>query len=315
MSRNPDGRGVYVIAPTPFHEDGRVDEASTDRMTDFFVQCGVTGITVLGQMGEAPKLEHQEALALACRVIRRAPVPVIVGVSSAGFAAMRTLSRAVIDAGAAAVMIAPPSSLKTDDQIATYYRQAAEAIGQDVPFVVQDFPLTFNVVMAPSVIRRIVSENASCTMLKHEDWPGLEKISTLRSYEREGSMRPISIFCGNGGIFLDFEVERGADGAMTGYCFPDMLVDLVRLAAAGRRDAAHDLFDAHLPLIRYEQQPSIGLAVRKYVLMNRGILASDAQRRPAATLSKTAREEIDYLVRRLAQHDERARVKTLQDVK
>jgi 4-hydroxy-tetrahydrodipicolinate synthase len=315
MSRNPDGKGVYVIAPTPFHEDGRVDEASTDRMTDFFVQCGVTGITVLGQMGEAPKLEHQEALALASRVIRRAPVPVIIGVSSAGFAAMRTLSRAVMDAGAAAVMIAPPSSLKTDDQIATYYRQAAEAIGEDVPFVVQDFPLTFNVVMAPSVIRRIVSENASCTMLKHEDWPGLEKISTLRSYQREGSMRPISIFCGNGGIFLDFEVERGADGAMTGYCFPDMLVDLVRHAAAGRRDAAHDLFDAHLPLIRYEQQPSIGLAVRKYVLMNRGILASDAQRRPAATLSKTAREEIDYLVRRLAQHDERARGKTLQDVK
>jgi 4-hydroxy-tetrahydrodipicolinate synthase len=315
MSRNPEGKGVYVIAPTPFHEDGRVDEASTDRMTDFFVQCGVTGITVLGQMGEAPKLEHQEALALACRVIRRAPVPVIIGVSSAGFAAMRTLSRAVIDAGAAAVMIAPPSSLKTDDQIATYYRQAAEAIGEDVPFVVQDFPLTFNVVMAPSVIRRIVSENASCTMLKHEDWPGLEKISTLRSYQREGSMRRISIFCGNGGIFLDFEVERGADGAMTGYCFPDMLVDLVRHAAAGRRDAAHDLFDAHLPLIRYEQQPSIGLAVRKYVLMNRGILASDAQRRPAATLSKTAREEIDYLVRRLAQHDQRARVKTLQDVK
>ena len=315
MSRNPDGKGVYVIAPTPFHEDGRVDEPSTDRMTDFFVQCGVTGITVLGQMGEAPKVEYQEALALACRVIRRAPVPVIIGVSSAGFAAMRTLSRAVIDAGAAAVMIAPPSSLKTDDQIATYYRQAAEAIGEDVPFVVQDFPLTFNVVMAPSVIRRIVSENASCTMLKHEDWPGLEKISTLRSYQREGSMRRISIFCGNGGIFLDFEVERGADGAMTGYCFPDMLVDLVRHAAAGRRDAAHDLFDAHLPLIRYEQQPSIGLAVRKYVLMNRGILASDAQRRPAATLSKAAREEIDYLVRRLAQHDERALVKTLHDVK
>ncbi len=306
MSPNPDVRGVYVIAPTPFHVDGRVDEASTDRMTDFFVQCGVTGITVLGQMGEAPKLEHQEALALASRVIRRAPVRVIVGVSSAGFAALRTLSRAVIDRGAAAVMIAPPPSLKTDDQIVAYYRQAAEAIGEDVPFVVQDFPLTFNVVMAPSVIRRIVSENASCTMLKHEDWPGLEKISTLRSYQREGSMRRISIFCGNGGIFLDFEVERGADGAMTGYCFPDMLVDLVRHAEAGRRDAAHDLFDAHLPLIRYEQQPSIGLAVRKYV---------DAQRRPAATLSKTAREEIDYLVRRLAQHDERARVKTLQDVK
>ena len=314
MSPNPDVRGVYVIAPTPFHVDGRVDEASTDRMTDFFVQCGVTGITVLGQMGEAPKLEHEEALALASRVIRRAPVPVIVGVSSAGFAALRTLSRAVIDAGAAAVMIAPPPSLKTDDQIVAYYRQAAEAIGEDVPFVVQDFPLTFGVVMTPAVIRRIVTENPSCTMLKHEDWPGLDKISALRTYEREGSMRHISIFCGNGGIFLDFEVERGADGAMTGYCFPDMLVDLVGHAAAGRRDAAHDLFDAHLPLIRYEQQPGIGLAVRKYVLMSRGILASDTQRRPGTILSKTARDEVDYLLRRLARHDERADLKSLLDV-
>src|ERR1700737_605115 len=315
MSTNPDVNGVYVIAPTPFHEDGRVDEASTDRMTDFFVQCGVTGITVLGQMGEAPKLEHQEALALAFRVIRRASVPVIVGVPPAGFAAMRTLSRGVIDAGAAAVMIAPPPSLKTDDQIVTYYRQAVEAIGEDVPFVVQDFPLTFSVVMTPAVIRRIVTENPSCTMLKHEDWPGLDKISALRSYEREGSMRHISIFCGNGGIFLDFEVERGADGAMTGYCFPDMLVDLVRHAAAGQRDAAHDLFDAHLPLLRYHKHPGTGLAVRKYVLMSRGILTSDTQRKPAAVLSKTERQEINYLLRRLAQHDERARVKTLQDVK
>src|SRR6202022_4971328 len=96
MSPNPDVQGVYVIAPTPFHADGRVDEASTDRMTDFFVQCGVVGITVLGQMGEAPKLEHEEALALATRVIRRASVPVIVGVSSAGFAAMRPFSRAAV---------------------------------------------------------------------------------------------------------------------------------------------------------------------------------------------------------------------------
>ena len=76
-------------------------------------------------------------------------------------------------------------------------------------------------------------------------------------------------------------MERGADGAMTGYAFPEMLIDVVRLQAEGRRDEAHDLFDAHLPLVRYEQQPGIGLAVRKYVLMRRGILASDAQRKPA----------------------------------
>jgi 4-hydroxy-tetrahydrodipicolinate synthase len=155
--------------------------------------------------------------------------------------------------------------------------------------------------MTPAVIRRIVAENPSCVMLKHEDWPGLEKISTLRAWEREGAMRHISILCGNGGLFLDFECERGADGAMTGYCFPEMLVGVGRLTDAGRRDEAHDLFDAHLPLLRYEQQPGVGLAVRKHVLMRRGVLASDAQRRPASALSATARAEVDYLLDRLEQ--------------
>jgi 4-hydroxy-tetrahydrodipicolinate synthase len=182
------------------------------------------------------------------------------------------------------------------------------AIGADVPFVIQDYPLTFTVVMTPGVIRRIVSDNPSCVMLKHEDWPGLEKISTLRGFERDGSMRHIAILCGNGGLFLDFEMERGADGANTGYCFPDMLVDVVRLFANGQRDAAHELFDAHLPLIRYEQQPGAGLAVRKYVMMRRGILASDAQRKPGAALSAAARAEVDYLLSRIARSDERARL-------
>jgi len=306
MSLSSDARGVYTIAPTPFHEDGRIDERSCDRMIDFYLECGVTGITVLGQMGEAPKLDQQEALSIASRVIQRANVPVVVGVSAPGFAAMHSLSRAVMDAGAAGVMIAPPVSLRTDDQIVTYYRQAAEAIGQDVPFVIQDYPLTFSVVMTPEVIRRIVMENASCMMLKHEDWPGLEKISTLRSFEGDKSMRHISILCGNGGLFLDFEVERGADGAMTGYCFPEMLVDVVRLTAEGQRDAAHDLFNAHLPLVRYEQQPGAGLAVRKYVLMRRGVLATDAQRKPGKGLSARARSEVDYLLARLARVDKRA---------
>jgi 4-hydroxy-tetrahydrodipicolinate synthase len=306
MLIDSSARGVYVIAPTPFHADGRVDTGSIDRSVDFYMECGATGITVLGQMGESPKLDEQEAVEVASRVIHRSRVPVVVGVSSPGFAAMRSLSRAVLDAGAAGVMIAPPTQLRTDDQIVSYYRQAAEAIGADVPFVIQDYPLTFTVVMTPGVIRRIVNENSSCVMLKHEDWPGLEKISTLRGFERDGSMRHISILCGNGGLFLDFEVERGADGAMTGYCFPEMLVDVVRFTSAGQRDAAHNIFNAHLPLVRYEQQPGIGLAVRKYVLMRRGVLASDAQRKPAAVLSAQAREEIEFLLSTIARTDNRA---------
>ena len=307
MKLDAAARGVYVIAPTPFADDGALDLASVDRLVDFYAQAGMTGMTVLGQLGEAPKLAAEEAIAVATRFIRRTRLPVIVGVSAPGFAAMRSLARDAMDAGAAGVMIAPPNTLRTDDQIVGYYRQAIEAIGSDIPFAIQDYPLTFSVVMTPAVIRRIVSDLPSCVMLKHEDWPGLEKISQLRAFERDGAMRHISILCGNGGLFLDFECERGADGAMTGYCFPDMLVELVDLAVAGRRDAAHDLFDAHLPLIRYEQQPGVGLAVRKYVLHRRGLLASPAQRKPGAALGDVARAEVDYLLSRLARRDARAR--------
>lgn len=298
--------GVCVIAPTPFRADDSIDHDSLDRMTDTFVDFGVNGIAVLGQMGEASKLDHAEAREIAMKVIRRSKVPVIVGVSAPGFASMRLLSRQVMDGGAAAVMVAPPPSLKTDDQIVTYYNQVAEAIGTDIPFVIQDYPLVFGVNMSPGVIRRIVTENPSCVALKHEDWPGLEKISTLRRFEADGSVRRISILCGNGGLFLDFEMERGADGAMTGYCFPDMLVEIVRLAKQSERDLAHDLFDLHLPLIRYEQQPGAGLAVRKYVLMRRGILACDAQRKPGAPLSAHSKAEIDYMLSRIARKDARA---------
>lgn len=306
--RLDDAKGVIVIAPTPFHPDGRIDESSIDRMTDFFLEAGVDGITLLGQLGEAPKMTHDESMAIVRQVIGRANLPIVVGVSAPGFAAMRALAQDAMAAGAAGVMIAPPNTLRTDDAIVTYYGQASEAIGADVPFVIQDYPLTFSVQMTPAVIRRIVAGNPACAMLKHEDWPGLEKISQLRAWEQAGEMRRIAILTGNNALFLDFEMERGADGANTGYCFPDMLVDVVRMSSAGERDAAHELFDAHLPLIRYEQQPGPGLAVRKYVMMRRGIIASDALRKPGAALTATARAEVDYLLARLARKDPRAKV-------
>lgn len=308
MTFSVDTKGVYAIAATPFHEDGAIDFNSVDSLTDFYEASGCTGITILGIMGEAPKLEVDESRAIIKRVVERAKVPVIVGVSAPGFAAMRSLARGAMDMGAAGVMIAPAPGLKTDEQTINYFANAVEAVGDDVPWVLQDYPLTLNTVIATSVIAKIMANHPSCLMLKHEDWPGLEKISKLRAMQRSGELRPFSILCGNGGMFLDFEPERGADGAMTGYGFPDMLAELVSLFAAGKRDEAHDLFDAHLPLIRYEQQLGVGLAVRKHVLKRRGVIASDAQRKPAQTLTSTARAEVDYLLARLAKKDKRAAV-------
>ena len=178
----PEAAGTFAIAPTPFHDDGRIDEKSIDRLTDFYAEVGCDGVTVLGILGEAPKLDAAEAEQVAIRFVKRAKnMQIIVGVSAPGFAAMRSLARASMDAGAAGVMIAPPPHLRTDDQITGYFKQAQEAIGDDIPWVLQDYPLTLTVVFTPAVIRKIVMDSPSCVMLKHEDWPGLEKISALRA--------------------------------------------------------------------------------------------------------------------------------------
>lgn len=291
-------QGVFTIAVTPFLPDGALDWDSIDRMVDFYIEQGATGLTILGMMGEAGKLTADESVAVVKRVTARSSVPIVVGVSAPGFAAMKTLSDAAMDLGAAGVMVAPPGSLKTDDQIVTYYHNAAEVLG-DAPFVLQDFPLVTNVVIPTKAILQIVADCPTCVMLKHEDWPGLEKISTLRAASDAGGRR-ISILCGNGGLYLLEEMLRGADGAMTGFAYPEMMARVIEAYRAGDLDHARNIFDAYMPMVRYEAQPGLGLAIRKYTLAQRGVIAHDTLRKPGAALSAATKAEVDALAQRQA---------------
>ena len=294
-------KGVFIISATPFTEAGALDLAGADRLIEFYLERGVDGLTILGIMGEAPKLTAEEAETLARHVIARVAgrVPVIVGASSPGFASMAALTRAVMDAGAAGVMIQPPAtSAKGDDAVLGYCRKVSETLGPDTPWVLQDFPLLSNVPMSAGLIRRVMAECENCVMLKHEDWPGLDKLSAIRAAEAEGARR-VSILTANGGVFFPFELIRGADGTMTGFAYPEMLTGVYRHFLEGEREAMLDLFDLYLPLVRYEQQPGLGLAARKYVLWRRGALPSPTARAPAPVLTPEVQAELDWLMQRL----------------
>ncbi|EKF58614.1 dihydrodipicolinate synthetase [Agrobacterium albertimagni AOL15] len=299
MRLNEEAKGVYVIALTPFTETGDLDLDSTDRMVDFYLERGATGLTVLGMMGEAQKLTIEESQTYVRRILRRVDgrVPVVAGVSAAGFAQMQALTSMVMDDGAAGVMSAPPSSLRNDQQIVTYYKQAAEFIG-DTPFVLQDFPLVTSVTIPVSVIQTIIDQIPTCVCLKHEDWPGLSKITALRTASETTGKRRISILCGNGGVFLPEEMARGADGAMTGFAYPEMMRDVVHYSEQGNPERAQDIFDAYLPLARYEQQPGLGLSIRKYIMAKRGAIATPALRKPGGALSSADISEIERLIAR-----------------
>lgn len=298
MTRKLDetAAGVFTIAVTPFLPDGALDLRGADSMVEFYLERGATGLTILGIMGEAGKLSAGEASRFARHVLGRVDgrVPVVVGVSSPGFAQMHELAETVMDAGAAGVMLAPPATLRTEDALLAHVQHAAEMLG-DTPLVLQDYPLASGVHLSVGLIRRVIETVPTCVMLKAEDWPGLAKISALR--EAPG-LRRVAILTGNGGLFLPEELRRGADGAMTGFAYPEMMRDVVAAHRAGDFSRATDIFDAYLPLARYEQQPGIGLSVRKHVLCRRGAIPHATLRRPSATLSAHDIEDVALLIAR-----------------
>ena len=293
--------GVFIIAATPFAEDGALDLASTDRMVDFYLDCGVSGMTILGIMGEAPKLSGEETLGFARHVLDRVGgrVPVVVGVSGAGLDNMARLAHAVMEAGAAGVMVAPMPGLATEAKLRGYFAQVCAALGPEVPICLQDYPQTTGVQFSVETILALTRDHPQIVMLKHEDWPGLTKLSRVRAESGTGETPRMSILVGNAALFLPQEMQRGADGAMTGFAYPEMLVQVVERHKAGDIDGAEDLFDAYLPMVRYEQQLGVGLAIRKEILHRRGVLGSPAVRAPGPALTARDREELTRLMARL----------------
>ena len=269
-------------------------------MVDFYLESGVTGMTILGVMGEAPKMSPDESSEFCRQVLRRVDdrVPVVVGVSAPGLNAIDSLTGSVMDQGAAGVMVSPMSGLRTDEAIEGYFHQVCDALG-DVPIVLQDYPPASGVYLSVPLLTKLFTDLRSLKILKHEDWPGLRKITKFRASEAAGAHRRISILVGNGGLFLPQELHRGVDGAMTGFAFPDMLVQVCKKFSEGDTKGAEDLFDAYLPLVRYEQQIGMGLAIRKETLRRRGVISSAKSRAPGPSLDTDDHAELDRLIERL----------------
>ena len=294
-----DSAGVYVIAATPFDDQGALDLASTDSMIDFYLNAGADGLTVLGMMGEAGKLSPEESTKFLNHVLARVAgrVPVVVGVSNAGTDNLVSFAHQCMDAGAAGVMIAPLGTLRTEEQVVAYFTEIGSKLGRHVPVVLQDFPQVTGVVMSVPTIERVIEGCPQVVSFKHEDSPGLTKLSALRRNDEK--RRRISILVGNSGLFLPQELARGADGAMTGFAYPEMMVGVCRAFKAGDAARGEDIFDTYLPLVRYEAQPGLGLAIRKEVLRRRGAIRSAQVRAPGPKLTPADHAEIGALMKRL----------------
>ena len=293
--------GVYIISATPFKDSGELDLESTKKLVDFYLEKGVDGITVLGVMGEAPKLTIEESKLFLDTVLKQVNqrVPIIVGVSNPGIDNLIDLSNFSMDNDAAGVMIAPPPGIGTEEKLYNYLTNILDKLDDRIPVCYQDYPFFTKSEISIATFNKIVEEYEQVVMFKHEEWPGLNKLSKLRKHGDNGATRRVSILTGNGGLFLPQEMQRGADGAMTGFAYPEMLVEVIKLHKQGRIDEAEDLFDIYLPYVRYEQQPGLGLAIRKETLLRRGAINSSKSRDPGPSLSAEDKKELIRLIDRL----------------
>lgn len=288
-------RGVIPITATPFDAAGQVDEASIGTLVEWEARCGVRGLNVLGIMGEAHKLSEGERRRVAEVFVKCAAgrFPVVVGTSHGGTAVVVELSQAAEAAGAAAVMVAPPTGLRGEAAILAHYRTVAGAIG--IPVVVQDEPVTTGVLMSPELLVRIATEIPACRYVKLEEPPTPTKITAMRRLPGGDGVR---IFGGMNAMYFYEELSRGAVGIMTGAAVPDVLVEIQTAFERGDRAGAAALFDRYASYIRYEGQQGVGLALRKEVLRLRGAIATSVVRQPGPALDAVTRQELHDILTR-----------------
>jgi len=292
--------GVYSVLPTAFTASGELDDASLRKVIDLFIGAGVNGVTALGVTGEVARLEDAERRRVLDVVARHVDgrIGVVAGTTAEGTRTCINYSRHAQEAGATAVMVSPPRMPKLNsDAVLRHYHALAEAV--DIEIVVQDYPPISGYAMEPWLLARIAREIPKARTIKLEDPPTPFKTSRiLAEVEKLAGSEPLEvrIFGGLGGVFLLEELLAGATGAMTGFAFPEVLVDIVRLYRAGRVDEAAEVFYRAVPLMRFEFQEGIGMAIRKEVLHRRGALASPATRAPGASLDQTTRAALDRVL-------------------
>jgi 4-hydroxy-tetrahydrodipicolinate synthase len=287
--------GVYSVLPTPFTASGDLDLASLRQVIDLFIEAGVNGVTALGVTGEVARLtddERRQVLEAVVEHVNRR-IGVVVGTTAEGTRTCVTFSRHARSAGATAVMVSPPRMPKLNsDAVVSHFAALAEAV--DIEIVVQDYPPISGFAMEPMLLARIAREIPQARTIKLEDPP--TPLKTSRILKACGDIQ-VRIFGGLGGVFLLEELMAGATGAMTGFAFPEVLVNIVALYRSGNLDEAADLFYKAVPLMRFEFQDTIGMAIRKEVLRRRGAIASAATRAPGAGLDQTTRDALDRVMK------------------
>jgi 4-hydroxy-tetrahydrodipicolinate synthase len=284
--------GIYPIVNTTFKDDGTLDVDSQRRLVRFLIDSGAHGLGLFGNASEGYALAEDERRQLTRVILDEVAgaVPVIVSSGHTGTDVAVSLSVEAQHTGADALMIMPPHYLRPDGEgVHHYFAAISRAV--HIPIMVQDAPLMTQVTMGPDLLARMARELEHVRLVKVEAPPTPAKITRLKQLAPDG----LVLFGGLNGNFLLEELARGAVGTMPGSDMPDVFLSVWNAYNRGDAQAARDEFTRALPLIRYELQPGMGVAVMKQNLFDAGIIASPRTRHPTKSLDATDIAELRAL--------------------
>ncbi len=286
--------GIYPIVPTPFNHSGEVDVTGIKCLTLFMAQRGVQGLAVLGVLGEGHKLNERERTLVVRTFKDTLPkgLGLVVGVRALATDLAVAWAIEAQELGADALLVGPPP-VQNDDTIFVYYQRVAAAV--DIPIIIHDFPAETKILMSADLIARLFNECPHVEYIKLEDPPTGPKMAALQRNPGPG----LKVFGALGGLFAFEELDRGAVGLMTGFAYPELLVELYRKYKIGDVDGAATLFYDILPLIRFEFQTGIGVSMRKHILVRRGAIKTAVVRHPGPQADEKTLEHLFRIVAHL----------------
>ncbi len=287
--------GFFSILQTPFAPDGEIDDAALVQLLEHRIDIGADGIFLLGIAAEGNFLSRTEKARIVERVVRELDgrLPVIVAAYDPATRGVIELGRQWADLGASAIVAfpsygTPPSA----DAILRHYDDISHHIS--VPLIVQDEPVTSGVAMDAEVIARIAEGVEGVAGVKVEGKPVTDKLTAVRA--RVGDS--VRLFSAAGTSFVR-ELERGSNGMMSGYVFPEIIVEVLGMFATGDVRGANDLWERSLPFTVAEGDARTSWSVRKHILVLRGLIGSATVRDPAPSIDHAAAREIEEMIDRL----------------
>lgn len=287
-------KGLYAVLVTPFDADGKIDEHGLERLVEFYLERKVHGLVTLSVMGESAELSQEERFQVAQRVLSfvNDRVPVVVGVGKDDTKVACEFGHRVVALGARALLVSPPAPNLPKEAIISHYRAVAEATGAAI--VVLDYPPVTGIIPV-SLLKEMAEQVPQVCAVKLEEIPTPIKVGQLRAAVGDR----LQVLGARAGLYCLQELQRGSDGFMTGYAYPEHLLEIFDKFQAGDLSGAFAAYARWLPLFVYTGQSEIGIALRKEMLKYRGVINCAAVRSPTRSLDDETLTELQQVLKQV----------------